>query len=211
MGVKNQSLHSEPQWRLNLAFSGHVVLFGFIPIPFVNISLPTWIIPQPHALLQNLISSQPLASARVKREEIAEQQIILAILAAIESFDLNLEAVATPPAVCVDLALPGGITMAVETMHGKDVSGGRVRGGVENVVQGERVGLVESNLDSDSLSSCTLFSEKDHRPRLRRGHRGNQSRAKSVLNASTHMSSVFDVSFTNMYDFRHTVVPFCAY
>ena len=42
-------LYCEPQWRLNLAFSGHVILFNFLPIPFVNIPLPTWIIPQPHA------------------------------------------------------------------------------------------------------------------------------------------------------------------
>lgn len=32
--------YNEPQWRLSLAFSGHAVLFGLIPIPFVNIALP---------------------------------------------------------------------------------------------------------------------------------------------------------------------------
>jgi hypothetical protein len=45
-----------PEWRLSLSFSGHVMLFGIIPIPFVNIVLPTVIIPHPHALLEYLLS-----------------------------------------------------------------------------------------------------------------------------------------------------------
>jgi hypothetical protein len=45
-----------PEWRLSLSFSGHVMLFGILPIPFVNVVLPTIIIPQPHALLEYLLS-----------------------------------------------------------------------------------------------------------------------------------------------------------
>ena len=48
---------ASPEWRLQLAFSGHVLLFGWVPVPFVNVTLPTFIIPQPHALLDYLISS----------------------------------------------------------------------------------------------------------------------------------------------------------
>jgi hypothetical protein len=46
-----------PKWRLQLAFSGHVLIFGVIPIPFISIVLPSFIIPQPHALLEYLLSS----------------------------------------------------------------------------------------------------------------------------------------------------------
>lgn len=111
----------EPQWRLSLSFSGHVLLFGWIPIPFINITLPTWIIPQPHALLENLLTDQPLASGKLNREKISEQRITLAALDAIDTWNFNLEAVATPPAISTDLSLPGGISVAVETMHGTDV------------------------------------------------------------------------------------------
>ena len=45
-----------PEWRLQLAFSGHVLLFKVLPIPFISVTLPTFIIPQPHALLDYLIS-----------------------------------------------------------------------------------------------------------------------------------------------------------
>ena len=46
-----------PKWRLQLAFSGHVLIFGWIPIPFISVVLPSFIIPQPHALLDYLLSS----------------------------------------------------------------------------------------------------------------------------------------------------------
>ena len=52
-----QQQQPSPDWRLQLAFSGHVLLFGWVPIPFVNVTLPTFIIPQPHALLDYLLSA----------------------------------------------------------------------------------------------------------------------------------------------------------
>jgi hypothetical protein len=42
--------------RLQLSFSGHVLLFGCLPIPFLGVSLPTFIIPQPYALLNKLLT-----------------------------------------------------------------------------------------------------------------------------------------------------------
>jgi len=182
----------EPQWRLSLAFSGHVILFGWIPIPFVNISLPTWIIPQPHALLEYLISSQPLASAKMRREEIAEERIALALIDTVETWGTKIEAVATPPALSVDLALPGGITIAMEAMHGTDVSGGRPRGDVEvNGGIGGR-GVVESHSNSDTLSSCTtsMFSENDTRNKYRRNL--HKSKPKPLKNQNS--ARVFDAN-----------------
>ena len=51
------STMKSPKWRLQLAFSGHVLIFGWIPIPFISVVLPSFIIPQPHALLDYLLSS----------------------------------------------------------------------------------------------------------------------------------------------------------
>jgi hypothetical protein len=53
----NDALPPPPEWRLQLAFSGHVLLFNWIPIPFISVTLPSFIIPQPHALLEFLLSS----------------------------------------------------------------------------------------------------------------------------------------------------------
>eukprot|EP00956_Cyclotella_meneghiniana_P005569 scaffold7169_cov76-Cyclotella_meneghiniana.AAC.1 len=110
----------DANWRLGLAFSGYVLLFDRIPIPFLSVRLPTFIIPQPHALLEKLVSAQPLASARLKRENIAEEKIVIAALNALESWTTNVKVVGTPPALGVDLTMPGGITVAVEMMHGRE-------------------------------------------------------------------------------------------
>jgi hypothetical protein len=53
----NRIIAKSPKWRLQLAFSGHVLVFGWIPIPFISVTLPSFIIPQPHALLEYLLSS----------------------------------------------------------------------------------------------------------------------------------------------------------
>lgn len=179
-------LYCEPQWRLNLAFSGHVILFNCIPIPFINISLPTWIIPQPHALLEYLISMQPLASANLKHEKIAEEPIALAVIGAVDTWDLKLNALATPPALSVDLTMPGGLTVAMEAMHGTDVSGGRPRGGVES-----GKGMVESPSNSDTLSSCTFFTDNEgNRGRFNRRHRSMKVPAPQ----STPSSEIFNAN-----------------
>jgi hypothetical protein len=105
---KGRELDNSPEWRLTLSFSGHVLLCGYIPIPFISVVLPTFIIPQPHALLSQLLSAQPLASAQLKRENIAEKRVALALVNIAESWNVDVKVVGTPPAVCLDLNLPGG-------------------------------------------------------------------------------------------------------
>lgn len=108
-------------WRLHMAFTGHLQLFGWVPVPFISLTLPSFIIPHPHALLEYLISRQPLASARIKRENISEERITVAALDAVESWSATVKAVATPPALEMDMTMPGGITLSFEVMHGRDV------------------------------------------------------------------------------------------
>lgn len=117
----------EAQWRLSLSFTGHLLLFEFIPIPFISFHLPTFVIPQPHALLEHLLTAQPLASAKLHRENIAEERISVAALNAVHSFSSSVKAVVTPPAVEMDLTMPGGITLSFEMMHGLDVSNNRMK------------------------------------------------------------------------------------
>lgn len=120
---------TSPEWRLVLAFSGHCHLFGLFPIPFINVILPTFIIPQPHALLEYLLSKQPLASAKIRRENIAEQKLTIAACDIVHTWNLQLELVATPPAVGIDLTLPGGVSLGMEFMHGRDSGAGKSREG----------------------------------------------------------------------------------
>ena len=110
------------QWRLSLSFTGHVLLFDWIPIPFISFVLPAFVIPQPHALLEFLCTKQPLASAKLRRENIADEKITVAALSALESWSTKVKAVVTPPAVEADLTMAGGITLSFEMMHGKEVA-----------------------------------------------------------------------------------------
>eukprot|EP00984_Skeletonema_dohrnii_P015042 scaffold6437_cov98-Skeletonema_dohrnii-CCMP3373.AAC.3 len=119
---RGESAVGEAQWRLSLSFTGHLLLFDFLPIPFISFHLPTFVIPQPHALLEYLLTAQPLASAKLHRENIAEERITVAALSALDSFSTSVKAVVTPPAVEMDLTMPGGLTLSFEMMHGLDVT-----------------------------------------------------------------------------------------
>jgi hypothetical protein len=113
------------QWRLSLSFTGHLLLFDWIPFPFISFQLPAFIIPQPHALLEYLMTKQPLASARLRRENISDEKISVAALNALDSWSSTVKAVVTPPAVEVDLTMAGGITLSFEMMHGREVANSR--------------------------------------------------------------------------------------
>jgi hypothetical protein len=148
-----------PEWHLPLAFSGHAVLFGFIPIPFVSVVLPTFIIPQPHALLTKLLSQNPLASTRrIHREKLAEPRIAIALINSISHFSTEFQILATPPAIDVDVTLPGGVNIAAEVKMGRDPGTGRSRSHNPVLQQSNEAGTtlpVTSSVDNASLSSWT--------------------------------------------------------
>ena len=135
-------------WRLSLSFSGHLLLFGWIPVPFIGFVLPTFIIPQPHALLERLLTAQPLASAKLRKDNLVEEErIALAAVKVAESWQCSAKAVATPPAVGIDLTVPGGLTVAVEMMHGRDLYAGVRRN------EGDMGPAIGRTLSAESLSS----------------------------------------------------------
>ena len=117
---KGSKATGEPDWCLQLAFSGHVLFFGLLPVPFISVVLPTFIIPQPHALLEKLLTKQPLASAKLRREYIDEHKIALAAIEPVEQWTTDVKVVGTPPAVGLDITLPGGVTVTMNIGLGRD-------------------------------------------------------------------------------------------
>lgn len=91
-------------------------------------------------MINNLtnLNSQPLASARLRRENIAEESIAVAAINTTESWNADLTVTATPPAVGVDIIFPGGLSCAVELGLWRDPQAGR-----------------RSTSDDDSMSSWT--------------------------------------------------------
>lgn len=147
---RGSSSDGTAQWRLGLSFTGHLLLFDWLPFPFISFRLPTFIIPQPHALLEYLMTKQPLASARLKRENIGDEKIAVAALNALDTWSASVKAVVTPPAVEVDLTMAGGITLSFEMMHGRDAArgGGGGGGGPPSTVNG-----IPRELSAESLTS----------------------------------------------------------
>lgn len=172
-----------PEWRLSLSFSGHVLLFGWIPIPFISVTLPTFIIPQPHALLEFLMTPQPLASAKLKRENIAEKRIALASLNFLEGWNVDAKAVATPPALGVDLTLPGGVSLAIELMPGRDPGAGMRRQDV--VGDTAHPPAAPSGDPTDHLSSMNSLSSWTTRPENQSYQRYGSKRTSSLLSPTS--------------------------
>jgi hypothetical protein len=144
--TKDTSEAKNRDWRLQLSFSGYVLLYDWIPVPFVNVRLPTFIIPAPYAFLNDLVSSQPLATAQVRHENLSQYNIVTSILDATERWSVDIRAVATPPAFSVDVSVPGGMTVAVEAMLERDISASMTR----NVNNGTHVADSGSNLGNQS-------------------------------------------------------------
>lgn len=162
------SLENQPEWRLRLAFSGHVLLFGWIPIPFVGIILPTFIIPHPHALLENLLTAQPLASAKLKGEKFDAPKIALAALQAVQEWNIECKAVATPPALGVDLTFPGGVAVALELLHGRDP--GVRKSDLEAQSYIKTVEESNKSVSANSMSSWTTYENNMNASTSNTGH-----------------------------------------
>jgi len=126
--------------------------------------------------------SQPLASARLRRENIAEQRIALAIINTVETWNTELKVVVTPPAVGVDVTLPGGVAIAMELGLWRDPLAGRNResdaaalrqqqsisgvGGPSVVVGGDTVPLEDD--DAGSIHSMSSWTTKNDATASRR-------------------------------------------
>jgi hypothetical protein len=72
-------------WELRLAFSGHVSMAGRIPVPFEDVVLPAWVLPAPHATLEQLVSGRPFATASVKPRELPVEALLDAARSAVRS------------------------------------------------------------------------------------------------------------------------------
>jgi hypothetical protein len=67
-----------------------------------------------HQRASSVIDRQPLASAKLKHDKIAEESVVIALINTAESWEANFRITATPPDVGVDVTFPGGLSCAVE-------------------------------------------------------------------------------------------------
>ncbi|GMI05550.1 hypothetical protein TrVE_jg1864 [Triparma verrucosa] len=96
------------QHRLTLSFTGQIIFLG-LPIPFINITLPTFIIPSLHAKINDLLSPQPLSSGKVHHSKVPVTKIVEALAKLTEGVKSEVEAVVTLPKLLVKIKAPGGM------------------------------------------------------------------------------------------------------
>ena len=199
----------EPQWSLRLSFSGKVVFFNIIPIPFFFITLPTFVIPAPHALLHKILTKQPLASGTINHDNINKEKILLAVINSIHTWDAKMKTLFTPPAVGVDLTLPGGLSVAVETMLGRDfdpssninlktnISPANNKQTAPNTPLNDASGMtiIPRTNSETSLSTWHSLSD-DHLPHLRsrRNRNHHSSNAKPRPSSHSYPTKIFDAN-----------------
>ena len=189
-------LSNIPHWRLSASFSGHVLLFGVVPIPFFSVALPTFIIPAAHALLPNLCTLQPLASATLRRENINHEKIILALLNSLSDFNISLKTLASPPAVEVDMKVSGGASIAVETMLGRDLTAAVLKN--DNPTAQRSMMHENSYPSSDSLSTINSTIPSNIPP-----SRHQNSTAPNPFDANLTVPWLLDLSCNGTFDKDH--------
>ena len=134
--------------RLSLRFSGHVLLLQLVPIPFFQVVLPHWILPQPHALLEQLCTNQPLVATTVRHERLDVPQLVRALAQVPQQVQGSVRAVVTPPELGIDWTLPGGLTLLLHIGLG--------RCSTENNKPDERLHSPEPSLASTTSSKPAL-------------------------------------------------------
>jgi hypothetical protein len=74
------------QWQLDLRFTGAVTYLGRFEFRFEEFLVPRPMLPVPHALLEQLLSAEPLSSAVVQRERLATDRLFEGLSSIVASF-----------------------------------------------------------------------------------------------------------------------------
>ena len=90
-------------WDMELRFSGSVLGLEYAAIPFHEVHVPSSILPHPHAVLSQLLTQEPLATASLRRENIRSWHLARALSGLVESFAGHLYMKGAPPDVALDL------------------------------------------------------------------------------------------------------------
>jgi hypothetical protein len=133
------------EWHLELRFSGEFGYPDAVMRPFTDVVLPRAILPQPHALLESLLSEQPLASATVLTEAMDAPGVARALGRIVTSAHGHFEVQAVPPGVGVDWPTPDLGRLIVDTRVPERVT-----------VKGQVAAQVEAGRAEATLASLEL-------------------------------------------------------
>ncbi len=131
-------------WRLQLRFSGEFGYPGALMTPFGDVVLPTTILPAPAAVLADLMSDHPLATAALRRDRIPVRPVARALARLPRDLRGRLEVQVQPPTTAVRVPTPNLGELNVELTLPPNT---QVRTHFEGRFEDERVEVQLSGLE----------------------------------------------------------------
>ena len=116
-------------WQLRPRFTGFVTVCGVLPIPFIGLALPAFMVPIAHADVDKLLTKQPLVSAEVVHSKLPTAGAAAALCDLISDFEFHATAAALVPDVSLQIQTPDeGVTNIDATLLSGGGSGGGANG-----------------------------------------------------------------------------------
>jgi hypothetical protein len=131
------------EWQLELRFSGEITYLGQVEMEFVDVVVPRPILPIPHALLERLLSAEPLATAHLRSDRIATEALTAALPDVVSTFDGSFSGIVELFDVATETELADGGQLQLRAAAPGPV---RVRGDFEGQASRERIHFRSKNL-----------------------------------------------------------------
>lgn len=96
------------EWILELRFSGEITYLGRVTRGFTDVLVPRPVLPVPHALLDRLLSVDPLVRADVRRERVASDRLLEGLSQLVASFLGSFTSVLELPRLAIATQLADG-------------------------------------------------------------------------------------------------------
>ena len=93
-------------WELQLRFTGEFGYPGTAMTRFSDVVVPRTVLPAPHALLESLLSENPMASANVRRDRLDQRALAREAARLISEIEGHFEATAQLPTIAARLPTP---------------------------------------------------------------------------------------------------------
>lgn len=148
--VVAQPTYNRGEWHLVLRFGGCIHWAEGLPFVFEEIRLPRQVLPRPYALLEKLLSDNPLATAALRRDRLHQDALLRVLLDAVTRFEGQVAVEGTPPGTALDFLMADHGLLVVD---GASVGRVRVRAEMEGEVQAHelRVRSPSVHLEGDRL------------------------------------------------------------
>jgi hypothetical protein len=150
-------------WVLELSFSGEIRYSNTSIYKFIDTKLPTEIIPALHAELEQLLSSMPLSSAKLKLDKVDTHGLSREFFRLIHSYHGNFQIETSIPKAIIEVMLPNHSLFTIELLNKESyLVSGKFSG--KNNADGMRIWSKNINIKSEFTNiNCSMDISIDNK------------------------------------------------